>query len=74
MPWAAVSDWMSTRVTTKPWPFSADSAFANGWPVTSGTGTGFAPRETLMRTSEPFFTCSPGAGCWPVIVSGCSFE
>src|SRR5581483_6216138 len=46
----ARSDWMSTRETTKPWPSSADFAFAYGCPVTSGTGIGLAPRETLMRT------------------------
>ena len=36
----AWSDWMSTRETVKPWPWSADFAFANGSPVTSGTCTG----------------------------------
>ena len=46
----------------KPWPSSADFAFAYGWPVTSGTGTGFAPRETLMRTVVPLITRSPGGG------------
>ena len=68
----AMSDWMSSRPTVKPWPSSADFAFAYGCPVTSGTGTGFAPRETLMRTFEPLTTRSPGDGNSPVTVSaGC---
>src|SRR5581483_6739462 len=70
----ARSDWMSTRETTKPWPSSADFAFAYGCPVTSGTGIGLAPRETLMRTCVPFTTLSPGDGNWPVTVSGSAGE
>ena len=67
----AWSDWISTRETVKPWPSSADFAFANGSPVTSGTCTGFAPRETLIRTVVPFGTRSPACGCCAVTVSAC---
>ena len=57
----AWSDWMSTRDDGEALALRAPTcAFANGSPVTSGTGTGFAPRETLMRTFVPFGT--PVAG------------
>src|SRR5579871_1585293 len=52
----AMSDCTSTRPTWKPCPCRADCAFLYGCPVTSGTGTGFAPRETLMRTTVPLIT------------------
>ena len=68
------SDWTSVRPTWKPWPSSIDFAFAYGWPVTSGTGTGFAPRETLMWTTVPLITESPACGCCAVTVSGCLSE
>ena len=55
-------------------PLSADFAFANGSPVTSGTAIGFAPRETLIVTVEPLTTLSPAAGCWAVTVSCCAPE
>ena len=43
-------------------------------PVTSGSVTGFGPRETLIVTVLPFFTWSPAAGFCPVTVSSCCPE
>jgi hypothetical protein len=63
------SDAMSARVTTKPCPLSADFALRNGCWVTSGTWTGFAPRETLMWTVVPLSTLSSACGCCAVTVS-----
>ena len=50
----------------KPAPSSAPAAFAYGCPTTSGTATGFGPRETLIRTVEPLqHAVARGAGSGP---------
>src|SRR5215208_5970770 len=68
------SESTSTRSTLNPAPLSAPNAFAYGWPTTFVTGTGFGPRETLIRTVDPRSTRSPAAGNWPITVSSFAVE
>src|SRR5690348_3391803 len=57
--WSDSTCWL---LTAKPAPWSADVAFASGWPTTFGTATGFGPFETLTRTEVFHSTTAPAGG------------